>query len=120
VLAELLGGCTDETEVRTKLGTFSIRGEEVLKLVGALSHGERGKVLLAKLILSPSNLLVLDEPSNHLDIVSRESLERALIGYQETVVIASHDRYLIRALCTRCLWMADGSMVETEVEEATS
>ena len=119
MLEEILTACTDQTAARTKLGTFSIRGDEVHKRVEELSHGERAKVLLAKLILSPSNLLVLDEPSNHLDIESQECVERALAGYPETILLASHDRYLIRSVCSRCFCIQHGVLVEVDVEEAT-
>ena len=94
-----------ELEVRNTLALFRFVGEDVYKLVGELSGGERARLTLAKLTLKNTNLLVLDEPTNHLDIDSREALEEALEGYGGTVVIVSHDRYLIEKLATRLIDM---------------
>jgi len=93
----------DEVEIRNTLALFRFVGDDVYKLVGELSGGERARLTLSKLILSDTNLLVLDEPTNHLDIDSREALESALEQYEGTVVIVSHDRYFIEKLATRML-----------------
>ncbi len=93
----------DNTQVRSVLAAFLFTGDDVFKLVGDLSGGERGRVSLAKLMLSESNLLILDEPTNHLDIVSKEILENALNGYTGTVLYVSHDRYFINKTATRIL-----------------
>ncbi|MCD2491304.1 ABC-F family ATP-binding cassette domain-containing protein [Lacrimispora sp. NSJ-141] len=93
----------DNTQVRSVLAAFLFTGDDVFKLVKDLSGGERGRVSLAKLMLSESNLLILDEPTNHLDIVSKEILENALNGYTGTVLYVSHDRYFINKTATRIL-----------------
>ena len=98
-----------ELEVRNTLARFRFIGEDVYKLVGELSGGERARLTLSKLILSDTNLLVLDEPTNHLDIDSREALEGALEVYDGTVVIVSHDRYFIEKLATRFIDMIPAS-----------
>lgn len=90
-----------ETEVRNALAAFLFRGDEVYREINKLSGGERARVQLVKLILKPVNFLVLDEPTNHLDIESREALERALSGYDGTILAVSHDRYFINALAER-------------------
>ncbi len=93
----------DNTQVRSVLAAFLFTGDDVFKRVGDLSGGERGRVSLAKLMLSESNLLILDEPTNHLDIVSKEILEDALNSYTGTVLYVSHDRYFINRTATRIL-----------------
>jgi len=90
-------------EIRDHLARYLFSGEEVFKKVSALSGGERGRLALAKLSLHPSNLLLLDEPTNHLDIPSQETLQEALAEYQGTILLVSHDRYLIDALATQ-IW----------------
>ena len=90
-----------QTEVRSALAVFLFKGEDVFKPVGALSGGERARVLLLKLMLSKANFLLLDEPTNHLDIGSCEALEDALSGYDGTLFIVSHDRYLINKLADK-------------------
>ena len=97
-----------ETEIRNALALFRFIGEDVYKTVGVLSGGERARLTLAKLILSRMNLLVLDEPTNHLDIDSREVLENALSGFDGTILVVSHDRYLIEKLATRILQIKPG------------
>ncbi len=94
-----------ETEIRNTLALFRFVGDDVYKLVGDLSGGERARLTLSKLILADTNLLILDEPTNHLDISSREVLEGALSEYDGTVVIVSHDRYFIEKLATRLIDM---------------
>jgi len=90
-----------EVELRTLLGAFLFRGEDVFKPVSALSGGERCRLTLAKLMWSGANLLILDEPTNHLDINSKEALEAALEDFEGTVISVSHDRYFIDKLATR-------------------
>ena len=91
------------TEIRNALAAFLFTGDDVFKQIGALSGGERGRVSLARLMLSESNFLILDEPTNHLDIQSREILEDALCSYTGTVLYVSHDRYFINRTATRIL-----------------
>ena len=91
------------TEIRNVLAAFLFTGEDVFKLIGDLSGGERGRVSLAKLMLSEANFLILDEPTNHLDMLSKEILEDALNGYEGTVLYVSHDRYFINRTAHRIL-----------------
>ncbi len=95
-----------EGEIRAYLARFLFTGEEVYKPVSTLSGGERGRLALAKLSLSDANLLLLDEPTNHLDIPSQEILQQVLADYQGTILLVSHDRYLIDALGTQ-IWEID-------------
>ena len=90
-----------ETEIRSALALFLFQGEDVYKKISALSGGERARVLLLKLMFSKANFLLLDEPTNHLDIFSCEALEDALRGYDGTLLIVSHDRYLINKIAHR-------------------
>lgn len=91
------------TEIRNVLAAFLFTGDDVFKLIGDLSGGERGRVSLAKLMLSEANFLILDEPTNHLDILSKEILEDAINGYEGTVLYVSHDRYFINRTAHRIL-----------------
>lgn len=91
------------TEIRNVLAAFLFVGDDVFKRISDLSGGERGRVSLAKLMLSNSNFLILDEPTNHLDIVSKEILENALNNYEGTVLYVSHDRYFINKTAGRIL-----------------
>ena len=93
----------NNTQIRNTLAAFLFTGDDVFKKIGTLSGGERGRVSLAKLMLSESNFLILDEPTNHLDIMSREILETALNHYEGTVLYVSHDRYFINRTATRIL-----------------
>ena len=91
------------TQVRNILAAFLFTGDDVFKRISDLSGGERGRVSLAKLMLSEANFLILDEPTNHLDIISKEILENALKHYTGTVLYVSHDRYFINQTATRIL-----------------
>ena len=91
------------TEIRTALGRFLLKGDNALKKISTLSGGERARVALLKLVLAGSNFLLLDEPTNHLDTASREALEDTLLNYDGTMLIISHDRYFINKLATRIL-----------------
>ena len=91
------------TEIRNLLASFLFTGEDVFKLIRDLSGGEKGRVSLAKLMLSQANFLILDEPTNHLDLVSKEVLENALNSYEGTVLYVSHDRYFINRTASRIL-----------------
>ena len=100
------------TEIRNTLAAFLFTGEDVFKLVRDLSGGERGRVSLAKLMLSESNFLILDEPTNHLDITSKEILEDALNSYEGTVLYVSHDRYFINRTASRILDLTGHTLIE--------
>ncbi len=93
----------NNTQIRNLLASFLFTGDDVFKLIRDLSGGEKGRVSLAKLMLSKANLLLLDEPTNHLDITSKEILEEALRNYEGTVICVSHDRYFINRIATRIL-----------------
>lgn len=99
------------TEIRNVLAAFLFTGDDVFKPIHTLSGGERGRVSLAKLMLSEANFLILDEPTNHLDIVSKEILEQALNRYTGTVLYVSHDRYFINQTATRILDLTNRAMV---------
>ncbi|NCB92746.1 MAG: ABC transporter ATP-binding protein [Clostridia bacterium] len=99
------------TEIRNVLAAFLFTGDDVFQLISTLSGGERGRVSLAKLMLSEANFLILDEPTNHLDITSKEILEQALTHYTGTVLYVSHDRYFINQTATRILELTNLAMV---------
>ncbi len=99
------------TEIRSLLAAFLFTGDDVFKKIAELSGGERGRVSLAKLMLSEANFLILDEPTNHLDMVSKEVLEKALTQYSGTVLYVSHDRYFINKTATRILDLDHGHFV---------
>lgn len=97
------------TEIRNVLAAFLFTGDEVTKRISALSGGEKGRVMLAKIMLSGANFLILDEPTNHLDISSKEILEDALNSYTGTVLYVSHDRYFINRTASRILDLKQNS-----------
>lgn len=99
------------TEIRNVLAAFLFTGDDVLKHISELSGGERGRISLAKLMLSEANFLILDEPTNHLDIVSKEILENAINNYSGTVLYVSHDRYFINKTATRILELTNQQFV---------
>lgn len=101
----------NNTQIRNTLAAFLFTEDDVFKLIRDLSGGERGRVSLAKLMLSDANFLLLDEPTNHLDITSKEILESALNRYTGTVLYVSHDRYFINRTATRILDLTDGSFI---------
>jgi ATP-binding cassette subfamily F protein 3 len=104
--------------IRDYLARFLFSGEEVFKKVEVLSGGERGRLALAKLALSDANLLLLDEPTNHLDIPSQEILQEVLDAYQGTILLVSHDRYLIDALASQ-IWEIDDEEERLRVFEGS-
>ena len=99
------------TQIRNTLAAFLFTGDDAFKRIGDLSGGERGRVSLAKLMLSEANFLILDEPTNHLDITSKEILENALSRYGGTVLYVSHDRYFINKTATRILDLTNGRLL---------
>ena len=101
----------NNTQIRNTLASFLFTGDDVFKLIRDLSGGERGRVSLAKLMLSDANFLLLDEPTNHLDITSKEILESALCRYTGTVLYVSHDRYFINRTATRILDLTGQSLI---------
>ena len=101
----------NNTQIRNTLAAFLFTDDDVFKYIRDLSGGERGRVSLAKLMLSNANLLILDEPTNHLDIVSKEILENALNNYTGTILYVSHDRYFINATATRIIELTNQSIV---------
>ncbi len=101
----------NNTQIRNTLAAFQFTGDEVFKPIHELSGGEKGRVSLAKLMLSEANFLILDEPTNHLDITSKEILEHALNDYTGTVLYVSHDRYFINQTATRILELVNQTFV---------
>lgn len=100
------------TSVRNLLAAFLFTGDDVFKKIGDLSGGEKGRVSLAKLMLSKANFLILDEPTNHLDMVSKEVLENALNSYEGTVLYVSHDRYFINRTASRILCLTQKVLLD--------
>lgn len=101
----------NNTEVRNILAAFLFTGDDAFKPVSELSGGEKGRISLAKLMLSNANFLILDEPTNHLDMVSKQILENALNQYEGTVLYVSHDRYFINRTATRILDLTQGRLI---------
>jgi ATP-binding cassette subfamily F protein 3 len=101
-----------EERTRHYLGAFLFSGDEVYKLVGDLSGGEKARLALLKLMLSGANFLVLDEPTNHLDIAAKEAVEGAILSYPGTFFVVSHDRYLLDKVAERVVELSDGRLTE--------
>lgn len=101
-----------QTDLRNALAMFLFKGDDVFKEISMLSGGEKGRVSLLKIMLSGANVLILDEPTNHLDINSREVLESALLDYEGTLIIVSHDRYFIDKLATRIIELDNESYID--------
>lgn len=110
---EILDSCEvlTNTEIRNILASFLFKDEDVFKKVSSLSGGEKGRLSLARLMLSEANLLILDEPTNHLDLISKEILEDALRSYEGTVLFVSHDRYFINQTATRILELKEKKLL---------
>ncbi len=110
VFEELLSIATDEsqTELRTLLGTFLFSGDDIHKKVSVLSGGEKSRLILAKMLLKPANFLLLDEPTSHLDISSRNVLEMALKQFQGTICLITHDRHLINEIANKVVDIDQG------------
>lgn len=102
--------CSNEHALRTLLGGLHLEGEEAFKTIGVLSGGERARIKLAIAMLEHGNVLVMDEPTNHLDIPAKEALETALMKFEGTLLVVSHDRYLLSHLPTRILRMTEGTL----------
>lgn len=101
-----------EEKARNVLGSFLFKGDDVFKLVGDLSGGERARLALLKLFLQGDNFLILDEPTNHLDIPTREIVEQALQQFEGTCFIISHDRYFLDQVSTKTIVLDDGKITE--------
>ena len=106
-----------EGELRNYLGAFLFRGDDIYKRIGSLSGGERARIKLLQLVLSGANVLLLDEPTNHFDIASCEVLERALESFGGTVLIVTHDRYLVERMADRVVLLEKDGFVEPEEGE---
>lgn len=108
----------NNTKIRNVLAAFLFTGDDVYKKISLLSGGEKGRVSLAKLMLSKANLLLLDEPTNHLDIESKEILEEALNNYTGTVLFVSHDRYFIQKTATKILDLTGNALLSYDGDYA--
>src|SRR5437899_9066811 len=105
-----LSGASTQTQLRSLLGCFLFSGDDVFKRIGVLSGGERNRYALLNMLLHPANFLLLDAPTNHLDLRAKDVLLQALMTYTGTGVFVSHDRYFIDKLATRVLDMGDGKV----------
>ena len=114
MLQEVLHGLErqPETEARSLLGRLLLRGEDVYKPIAVLSGGERSRVALAKFLMRPANVLLLDEPTNHLDPASREVLQDALVNFEGSVILSSHDRPFVENVATEAYTLQDGVLQE--------
>ncbi len=124
VLAEVLKAFDRQTaevitRARTLLASFLFTPDDLEKRIAVLSTGERKRVALVKLLVSKLNLLVFDEPTNHLDLPTREALEEALLAFDGTVLVVSHDRYLLQRICTRILTFKDRQIMEADSSSVT-
>ncbi len=100
-----------QTQIRSLLGSFSLSKDSVFKIVGQLSGGEKARLALALMIVKPCNLLILDEPTNHLDIPAKHILEKAIIEYEGSALIVSHDRYFISQVANKIVELRDGELI---------
>ena len=100
------------SKIRTYLGSFLFTGDDVFKTIDKLSGGEKCRINLLKLMLSKSNLLLLDEPTNHLDIPSREALEEAILSYDGTLIVISHDRYFLNKVIHKIVELNENEATE--------
>ena len=107
----------DRSSLRGALGMFLFRNDDIDKRIGTLSGGEKARIRLLKLVLSGANVLLLDEPTNHLDIASAEMLESALEKFEGTILIVTHDRYMVRRLADRVILMTETGLREQRDEE---
>ncbi|MEN9879628.1 MAG: hypothetical protein RIQ55_274 [Pseudomonadota bacterium] len=108
------GRDTRQQSLRTYLGTFNFTGDQVMQAVGTMSGGEKARLVLAMIVWQRPNLLLLDEPTNHLDLATREALSVALNEFEGTVMLVSHDRALLRAVCDSFWLVANGSVTDFE------
>jgi ATP-binding cassette subfamily F protein 3 len=102
------GTRSSDQERRNLLGAFLFSGDDIYKEIAVLSGGEKSRLALLKILLTDTNLLILDEPTNHLDLKTREIFQNALLGYQGTILIVSHDRFFLDCLVTRVFELRDG------------
>jgi ATP-binding cassette subfamily F protein 3 len=112
VWEDVSGGGGNDQERRNLLGTFLFSGDDIHKPVSVLSGGEKSRLALLKILLQDSNFLVLDEPTNHLDLKTKDLFQSALLGYQGTMLIVSHDRYFLDRLIGRVMEIRDGTMFD--------
>ena len=101
-----------ETDKRTLLGSFLFSGDDIHKPINVLSGGEKSRLSLVKILMRPSNFLILDEPTNHLDMTTRDLFQQALLGYDGTLLIVSHDRFFLNQLADRVLEIRDGTLYD--------